>query len=117
MSTHTPGSAGSGTGEWLWQRLSAVYLAGFALLELLYLFFHPVHDYASWKQLFHQPVLRVLWLLGFVALLVHAWIGMRSVYLDYLHRFWLRFAATMISAIALFACGVWLVLILFRGIS
>jgi succinate dehydrogenase / fumarate reductase membrane anchor subunit len=117
VSTRTPGSAGSGTVEWLWQRLSAVYLGGFGLLELVYLLFHPVHDYASWRQLFHQPVLRVLWLLGFVALLAHAWIGMRSVYLDYLHAFWLRFAVTMVSAIALFACGVWLALILFRGVA
>lgn len=115
MSHRTSGSAGSGVMEWLWQRLTALYLAAFGIVLLIDLLLHPVHDYVAWLRLFHHPVLRVLWLLGFVALLVHAWIGIRSVYMDYLHGFGVRFVVTLLTGTALLVCGSWVVLILFRS--
>jgi len=99
--------------EWLWQRLTAVYLGAFGIVLVVELLVHPVRDFTDWQRLFSHPLLRILWLLAFLAMFIHAWIGIRSVYMDYLHRFWLRFLANVVTATVLLACGVWLLLVLF----
>jgi succinate dehydrogenase / fumarate reductase membrane anchor subunit len=112
VSHRATGSTGTGSIEWLWQRLTAIYLGAFGILLVVELLAHPVQDFADWQRLFSLLLFRILWLLAFLALFVHAWIGIRNVYMDYLHRFWLRFLANVVTAMFLLTCGVWLLLVL-----
>lgn len=100
-------STASGFYEWLVQRVSALYLAGFALY-LAYLWWaRPPADFAAWRAGFAAGPVRLAWALFFLSLLVHAWTGMRSVFLDYIHPFWLRLAASIATAFGLIALGAW----------
>lgn len=109
-------SSHSGLGEWVWQRLSAVYLGLFVFYVTLRFWFWPVADFAAWQAWFTLPVVRIAWLLAFASLLIHAWIGIRSVFLDYLQSFRLRFMVSTLFALGLIACGFWVVDILYgRG--
>jgi len=103
----TSGSAHAGLTEWFLQRVSSIYMAGFVVFVIVSLSITPVHDYLAWKAWFAAGPMRLAWALFFLSVLVHAWVGLRSVYMDYLHPLWLRFAVLLLTAIGLLALGLW----------
>ncbi len=109
------GSARSGLGEWLIQRLTALYMAGFGVLALVYLLMSPRPDYVQWQAWLSGGGVRIALVLFFLSALAHAWIGMRSVYMDYLRPAWLRFTLLSLTLLALLAQGVWVGDILLWG--
>ena len=106
-------SSHSGLSEWLLQRLSAVYLGLFVFYVMLRFWFWPVADFETWQGWLTFPLVRIAWLLAFASLLVHAWIGIRSVFLDYLKPFRLRFVVSIVFATGLIATGLWVIDILY----
>ena len=101
------GSAHAGLVEWLLQRVSSLYMAGFVVYLILRFSASPVSDYAAWKSWFAGGVVRLAWALFLLSLLVHAWVGLRSIYMDYLHPLWLRFGISLLTAFGLLALGLW----------
>jgi len=101
------GSARAGLGEWLVQRASSVYLAGFLAYLALRLAFEPFADHAAFRTWFAQGPVRIAWGLFFLSLLAHAWVGLRSVYMDYLHPAGLRTAVIFLTAFGLLALALW----------
>jgi succinate dehydrogenase / fumarate reductase membrane anchor subunit len=51
---------------------------------------------------------RVAVALFYLSAMVHAWIGMRSVFMDYLKPSWLRFAATALLGMGMLAMVLWM---------
>lgn len=82
----------TGLRAWMVQRLSALYLAGYTLWAITYFSLNPVADHAAWRALWTQPAMVIGAALLFVALLVHAWVGVRDVILDYVRPPLLRLA-------------------------
>lgn len=107
MNASNQGSAHRGLGEWLLQRLSALYLAGFLFWLLVRLSLSPLSGYVAWKAWFAGGAVRLAFALFFLSLLVHAWVGMRSVFLDYVHPLWLRFSVQLVTALSLLALAFW----------
>jgi succinate dehydrogenase / fumarate reductase membrane anchor subunit len=108
MSVRYGGSAHRGLGEWVLQRLSAIYLAGFTLWLVLRIGYGPPAGYAAWKAWFAgSGGVRLAFGLFFLAVLVHAWVGLRSVMLDYLKRLWLRYAAQAFVGTGLLVLAFW----------
>jgi succinate dehydrogenase / fumarate reductase membrane anchor subunit len=103
----------TGTGTWLLQRATAVVLAvalpGLMLACVMAL---PL-DFASWQALFEPLWRRVLVLLTGVALALHAWVGMRDIFMDYVHPMGLRLGLYLVVILSLAASVVWLAAILF----
>ena len=106
------GSAHSGLGEWLLQRLSALYLSGFVLWLAARLVLAAPADYVAWKTWMATGGARLAFALFFLSVLVHAWVGMRSVFLDYLKPLWVRLVAQLLLAFGLLALAFWAVQIL-----
>lgn len=106
------GSAHTGLTEWLWQRVTSLYMGGFVIYAIAHLSLSPAHDYAAWKAWFAAGYVRIAWALFLASILIHAWVGMRSIYLDYLHPLWLRFGVTFLTALGLLALALWAVQIL-----
>lgn len=111
------GSAHAGLVEWLFQRASSLYMAGFFLYVVAHFSLTPAHDYISWKAWFAAGGVRLAWALFFLNLLVHIWIGLRSIYMDYLHPLWLRFIFLLLTAFGLLALGLWAAQILLGAAS
>jgi succinate dehydrogenase / fumarate reductase, membrane anchor subunit len=109
------GSARSGLGEWLVQRLTALYMAGFGVIALVMLLTSSRPDYALWQIWLAGSGVRIALVLFFISTLVHAWIGLRSVYMDYLKPAWLRLSVLGLTLLALLAQGVWVGDILLWG--
>jgi len=109
------GGARRGLDMWLAQRASAVYMALFLPLFLLYALCAPSLDYPRWRALFLPLGMKVAALLFVVAVLVHTWIGLREIFIDYLHCArctMLRLSLYFAFAVLYLACLVWAVDIL-----
>jgi len=101
-----------GMRAWLLQRLSAVYLALWLTAAGLSWLWHGAWDYAAWRNLLAQPVINISLALFFIAILIHAWVGIRDVLVDYVPRMSLRFVLLVVIATYLLAMGIWAALVL-----
>ena len=106
------GGARRGLDMWLMQRASAVYMTLFIpLFAALALSAAPL-DYPAWRGLFVSLPMKAGALLFVVCLLVHAWIGLREIFIDYVQVIFLRLALYSAFWTVYAACLVWAVDIL-----
>lgn len=70
----------------LWQRISASYLLVYFPLAAIYLSQQTFISLQDFKQAVFAGEFWVSTLLALLLLLVHAWVGMRDVLMDYLPR-------------------------------
>jgi succinate dehydrogenase / fumarate reductase membrane anchor subunit len=105
----------TGTGSWLLQRATALMLAA-ALPGLTTYFLTALPlDFAGWQALLTPRWLRVLMLLTALALALHAWVGMRDIFMDYVRPIGLRLALYLAAIAALAGSVAWLAAILWRA--
>jgi succinate dehydrogenase / fumarate reductase membrane anchor subunit len=103
-----------GVGNFLLQRLTAVVLVAFVAILALRLLGAGRLDYVAWASIFVPLWMKVLTLVAIFALLYHAWIGVKDIWMDYVKPVWVRLALQMLTALWLLACAVWSVQILWR---
>jgi succinate dehydrogenase / fumarate reductase membrane anchor subunit len=101
------GGARRGLNLWLWQRASALLMAILLPVFLVVVLGSGPHDYATWRELFTPAGARIAVFLFMAALLVHAWIGMREVFIDYVHPMFLRLPLYFLFACAYLAALAW----------
>ena len=108
----------TGFSAWLLQRISAVYMLLFITLMPLYIWEHGVTDYKAWQSLLAEPLTTLLWSLFFIAMLLHAWIGVRDILIDYVNSLGVRLLLLIIVACSLLMMLFWLlgVLLLNSGV-
>lgn len=106
----------TGLRAWLVQRASAVYLLFFILFFIVHFLFDRPGGYATWHDWVARPWISVAMLAAFAALLLHAWVGLRDVMLDYVKPVALRAPALALVAGALIAIGLWMLRVL-AGLS
>jgi succinate dehydrogenase / fumarate reductase membrane anchor subunit len=97
----------SGLKAWAIQRLTAMYIGLFSLYLVAVLMFAAPADYGAWKAWIGSPLLSVAMLLFVVSVLMHAWIGVRDVLIDYIHPIAIRATALGLVALSLVAMGLW----------
>ena len=105
-----------GQQAWVVQRLTALYLGVFAILAIGAMLVAAPADADQWHDLVTHPVALVLIALFYFSLLWHAWIGVRDVFVDYLHVFWVRMTAYTLLALFLIGCGLWIAKVLIIAI-
>ena len=101
-----------GMRAWLLQRLSAIYLAAYFVVCLVVWFCTDPLSYSEWRQFVAHPVINVSIGLFFAALLIHAWVGIRDVLVDYVSHAGIRVVILLAIAFSLIALGFWVLLIL-----
>jgi len=101
-----------GLRDWLAQRATAVVMLVYTLLLLLALVMLPKFDYWHWKALWSLPLMQYSTLLFMAALLFHAWVGVRNIFMDYIKLPGLRLMLYVLVIFALIAYGAWSVQIL-----
>jgi succinate dehydrogenase / fumarate reductase membrane anchor subunit len=77
------GASRTGLGAWWWQRLTAVYIAGFLVLGVGWLAVAPPADYAQWRGWLDSPAVAVTLALFILATGIHAYLGLRDIFMDY----------------------------------
>lgn len=99
--------SGTGTGTFLVQRATAAGLAlSVPVLAARILMASPT-DFAGWQDLFAPLWVRVLTLLAVAALALHAWVGMRDIFMDYVHPTLVRLALYLVVIVVLAGSVAW----------
>jgi succinate dehydrogenase / fumarate reductase membrane anchor subunit len=101
-----------GTRDWLMQRVTALVMAVFTLCMLGYWLWQPRLDYVAWRAWFQYLPVRLLGLLFVLSLLLHAWVGMRDIFMDYVHPTVLRLVLHVLVIMLLVIYAAWAVQIL-----
>jgi len=105
-----------GLRPWVIQRVSAVYIVFFILYATYSFFTADLITYPAWKVWLYSPFNTTVIGIFVVALLFHAWIGMRDVVLDYVHNIMLRIFVLAILVGILFGSGLWVFRILLLSV-
>jgi len=105
-----------GLKDWLVQRLSAVVMTAYVLLIGSYTLISETitYTYASWKSLFEQGWMRTATLFFVLSILLHAWVGVRDVFMDYVKNTGMRLTLQVLTVLWLVGCGGWALQILWR---
>jgi len=102
-----------GLKDWLAQRVTALVMIVYTVIFLVALGRGTV-SYASWKALFAQEWMRFATLLFVASVLIHAWVGVRNVWMDYVKHTGLRLALQIVTILWLVGCAGWAMQILWR---
>ena len=82
MVTSVTSFSRTGLSDWLIQRVTSLVLLAYFVLSAYQL--AGSVDYTSWRALFDQTWMKVFTLMAALSLVAHAWIGLWSVFTDYL---------------------------------
>ncbi len=104
-----PGAAHSGLSDWYWQRLSAVVLL--FLLPLPFFLLVAVYsgslDQQSLFEIVDHIYSRVLHTVLILALVLHAYVGLKMILEDYVHHIFWRVLLTGAVLLLMVGFGVW----------
>ena len=103
----------TGLRAWILQRVTAIYLGLFLVYLLFHFLLKPPGSFEAWQHWMRSPAVSVSWGLFFAALLLHAWVGIRDVILDYVSSTGLRMTALVAVGVFLAAQGIWAFAVLF----
>ena len=98
--------------DWLIQRLTAVVMIVYTVLVLGIALWNGGIDYALWRQIFTHAGFKLASFLFMVALLYHAWIGMRDIFMDYVKPAGVRLLLETICVVVLVGYLGWTIQIL-----
>jgi succinate dehydrogenase / fumarate reductase, membrane anchor subunit len=107
------GLTGSGSRDWVVQRLSAIVLALYTVVVLGWIIYHSINqtlDYMGWYGFMMTLPMKIFSLISILAFATHAWIGMWTVFTDYINssvglRLLLQ-ASTVISILVVVLWGI-----------
>ena len=104
------GLTGSGARDWVLQRISAVVLAVYAVVIVGFFLFNQV-DYQAWHGFMMSLPMKLFSLVAILSLVFHAWVGMWTVFTDYVKSSGLRIVLQSLVIIAILAYLFWGVMI------
>lgn len=103
-----------GLKDWLVQRVTALVMAAYTLMVVFVLLAMPKIDFPVWKAIFTHGWIRLATFLFVISVLLHAWIGMRDIWMDYVKPTGLRLLLQVLTILWLVACGGWAMQIIWR---
>jgi len=106
-----------GLRPWLLQRVSALYLAGFALYLAGHFLLQPRHGFETWQAWLGHPLMRLAGSGFILALVVHSWIGIRDIILDYAAGAGWRLLLLTLVGLVLAGCGLWALRVLLLAVG
>jgi succinate dehydrogenase / fumarate reductase membrane anchor subunit len=110
-----PVGAHYGTGDWLLQRFTGLFMAVYTIAMLACILWQPPRSHAALAALFDGTLVRLATTLFFMALAYHAWVGMRDILMDYAKPTGVRLALEVAVGGVLIAYLVWSAAILWGG--
>jgi succinate dehydrogenase / fumarate reductase membrane anchor subunit len=107
--------AGYGFRDWLAQRVTAVLMALFTVIVLAQVIFTsgPI-GYEQWAGIFAAQWMKVLTFCVILAMLMHVWVGIRDIWMDYIKPVGVRLGLHIASIVWLVGCAGWAIQVLWR---
>lgn len=96
-----------GLRDWLIQRVTAVVTGLYLIFILAYLFSQQPIDYLQWHTFFHFTAVKIFTFIVLLSIVWHAWIGLWTVFTDYVKCNVLRLILEWAVLLLLFAYLAW----------
>jgi succinate dehydrogenase / fumarate reductase membrane anchor subunit len=103
-----------GMRDWLSQRVTATLMALFTVVVLVQVLLPGPLGYDKWAGIFASQWMKVLTFVVIVSLLVHAWVGVRDILMDYVKPVGLRLVLQVATLVWLVGCAGWALQVLWR---
>jgi succinate dehydrogenase / fumarate reductase membrane anchor subunit len=107
-----PAVAHYGWLDWLSQRVTAVVMALYTLLLLGIVLWHGGIDHGVFKSVFANAGFKLATFVFMVALLYHAWVGVRNIAMDYIKHSATRLLVQVVVICLLIAYTGWTIQVL-----
>lgn len=112
MKMNTRTVSRGGIRDWVLQRVSAVFLIAYMLVAGVMLIKHSPLNVTEWQAVFAPTWFKVVSLIAFLSIVVHAWVGIWTIFTDYVHPWKLRFLLLSIVMLLLIAYFIWFIQIM-----
>ena len=96
-----------GSRSWLIQRVTAVVMLLYTLFLVAVLVSLPGVDYDRWRALWNLTIVRYATIFFVVSVLLHAWVGVRDIFMDYVKFTGMRLVLYVLVILTLVGYGVW----------
>jgi succinate dehydrogenase / fumarate reductase membrane anchor subunit len=93
--------------DWLLQRMTAVVMLIYTLFFIAVLVSLPDVSYDRWRALWSLSVMRYATLFFVASALLHAWVGVRNIFMDYIKDTGLRLVLYGAVILTLLGYGIW----------
>lgn len=93
--------------EWIVQRVSAVIIGIYAAFLLVYLLCHSPLHYSVWHALFVHITMKIATFVVLISILWHAWIGLWTVFTDYIKKTVVRLSLEIAVILLLLSYLAW----------
>jgi succinate dehydrogenase / fumarate reductase membrane anchor subunit len=103
-----------GMRDWLSQRVTATLMALFTIAVIVQVLLPGTMGYDKWAGMFSRQWMKVLTFVVIVSLLIHVWVGMRDIWMDYVKPVALRLVLQVATIVWLVGCAGWAVQVLWR---
>ena len=103
-----------GLRDWLAQRVTALLMALFTLAVIVQVLLPGEMGYDKWAGIFAHQWMKVLTFVVIVSLLVHVWVGMRDILMDYVKAVGMRLALQVATIVWLLGCAGWALQVIWR---
>ena len=97
----------SGLRDWIIQRVTAVLLAVYTLILLVFFLYHPHPGFEEWHDFFSTAWMRLGTFLMLFGLVLHSWVGIWTVVTDYIKPPPLRLIVQALVALLLTLYLIW----------
>ena len=97
---------------WLVQRITAVFITLYVFLLFGILLFTPGMDLARWQATFGNAGFKVATFVALLSVLMHSWVGMRDIIMDYVRPTGIRLTLEVLVIGALVGYAGWSIQIL-----
>ena len=103
-----------GLRDWLSQRITASLMALFTLLVIAQVFLPGSMGYDKWAGIFSHQWMKVLTFVVIVAMLIHVWVGVRDVLMDYVKAVGARLTLQVATIVWMVGCAGWAIQVIWR---
>ncbi|EON12138.1 MULTISPECIES: succinate dehydrogenase, hydrophobic membrane anchor protein [Pandoraea] len=103
-----------GLRDWIAQRMTAVIMAVYTVILLVWFFAAKDFSYEGWASIFAHQWMKLATFVTLLALFYHAWVGVRDIWMDYVKPVGVRLALYALTIVWLLACAGYAAQILWR---
>ncbi len=93
--------------DWLIQRVTAILVGLYVIVLFVYLLSHQNVTFFEWQSFFNHIAMKLFTLIVLLSIFWHAWIGLWTVFTDYVKNKSVRFILEILVCLLLLAFLVW----------
>ncbi|MCP1661261.1 succinate dehydrogenase, hydrophobic membrane anchor protein [Neisseria perflava] len=95
-----------GLKDWATQRITAVVMLVYTVALIAFLLLLP-NEHGEWQAFWNNAWVKLFTQITFIALFIHAWVGIRDLWMDYVKPFGIRLCLQAATVVWLVACMVY----------